>query len=342
MERSLDEILESFAQLKVLIVGDVMLDAYVWGKVERISPEAPVPVVHVRKREKRLGGAANVALNVQALGAKPILCSVVGDDLEGQAFVELLDKRKISARYIVRSQERPTTVKERVIAGSQQMLRIDSEDSNLLSEAEGEALMLQIEAALPQADVVVFQDYDKGVLSRERIQQVIGWAEKRQIPTAVDPKKRNFLHYRGATLFKPNLKELREGLLAEDLALHKEKHETSMSTEEAVVQAASRLKQLMAVNSVFITLSEKGVFIDAAYAGSPDTHFIPAHLREIADVSGAGDTVISIAALALALKLPPKTLAALANLGGGIVCEHTGVVPIEKNKLFAEARRWLV
>ena len=341
MKHSVEEIFKAFGQLKVLIVGDVMLDAYIWGKVERISPEAPVPVVHVKKREKRLGGAANVALNIQALGATPVLCSLVGDDPEGEAFVRLLEERQISADFIVRSSERPTTVKERVIAGSQQMLRIDSEDSDLLSEAEGEALMQRIQAALPQVDVIIFQDYDKGVLNQDRIAQIIRWAEERQIPTAVDPKKRNFLHYRGATLFKPNLKELKEGLQSEDLALHKEKHETSLSVEKAVAQASTRLKQRLQVNITFITLSEQGVFIDAAYLEQAEQHLVPAHLRQISDVSGAGDTVISIAALALALKLPPRLLAELANLGGGIVCEYTGVVPIERQRLLQEAQQLL-
>ena len=341
MKHTVEEIFEAFGQLKVLIIGDVMLDAYIWGKVERISPEAPVPIVHVRKREKRLGGAANVALNIQALGATPILCAVVGDDLEGDAFVQLLKERQISAEFIVKSSERPTTIKERVIAGSQQMLRVDSEDSDLLSDTESQALMERIQAALPQCDVVIFQDYDKGVLSKERIVQIIRWAEEKGIPTAVDPKKRNFLHYRGATLFKPNLKELKEGLQSEDLALHKEKHETSLSVEEAVAQASGRLKQLLEVNSTFITLSEKGVFIDAAYLEQEEQHLIPAHLRQISDVSGAGDTVISIAGLALALKLPPRMLAELANLGGGIVCEYTGVVPVKRERLLQEAKRLL-
>lgn len=341
MYRSLEEIFEAFGQLKVLIIGDVMLDAYVWGKVDRISPEAPVPIVHVRKREKRLGGAANVALNVQAMGATPILCAVVGDDHEGETFISLLHAQQISADYIVQSKARPTTVKERVIAGSQQMLRIDSEDNDLLSEAESDALMQRIEAALPQADVVIFQDYDKGVLNQARIQQVIQWASARKIPTAVDPKKRNFLHYQKATLFKPNLKELKEGLLTEDLALHKEKHETSLSVEEAVAQASERMKVLMEVDSTLITLSEKGVYIDAAYRGRPEKHLVPAHLRQISDVSGAGDTVVSIAALALALNLAPRLLAELANLGGGIVCEYTGVVPIIRERLLQEAKKVL-
>lgn len=341
MGKSLEEIFDSFRQLKVLIVGDVMLDAYIWGKVERISPEAPVPIVHVRKREKRLGGAANVALNVQAMGATPLLCAVVGEDYAGEDFIRLLHEQQISARGIVKSSQRVTTVKERIIAGSQQMLRVDSEDDELLDDADREALYEVVQEAMQEADVVIFQDYDKGVLSEKLIQRIIALANQKGIPTAVDPKRRNFLHYRKATFFKPNLKELREGLQAEKLALLKEKHETSLTFEQAVVQASTRLKELLEVNTTFITLSEKGVYIDATYQGKEERHIIPAHIRQIADVSGAGDTVISIAALCLALALPPRILAELANLGGGIVCEYTGVVSIQHDRLLQEAKHVL-
>ncbi|WKN33279.1 bifunctional ADP-heptose synthase [Porifericola rhodea] len=341
MGKTLDEIFEAFRDLKVLIIGDVMLDAYIWGKVERISPEAPVPIVHVRKREKRLGGAANVALNVQALGATPLLCAVIGDDHAAGDFHSLLEEQNISGAGIVKSKNRLTTVKERVIAGSQQMLRVDSEDDELLIDEDRESLLKVIEKLLPQADVVIFQDYDKGVLSEPLIQQTIALAKKHQIPTTVDPKRRNFLHYKEATLFKPNLKELREGMQVEGLALHKEKHETSLTTEQAVAQASTKLKALLQVNTTFVTMSEKGVYIDAAYHGQEEKHVIPAHIRKIADVSGAGDTVISIAALCLALELSPRLLAELANLGGGIVCEYTGVVSIEYKRLLEEAKKVL-
>jgi len=341
MGKTLDKIFEAFRDLRVLIIGDVMLDAYIWGKVERISPEAPVPIVHVRKREKRLGGAANVALNVQALGATPLLCAVIGDDHAAGDFHSLLEEQNISGAGIVKSKNRLTTVKERVIAGSQQMLRVDSEDDELLIDEDREALLKVIEKLLPQADVVIFQDYDKGVLSEPLIQQTIALAKKHQIPTTVDPKRRNFLHYKEATLFKPNLKELREGMQVEGLALHKEKHETSLTTEQAVAQASTKLKALLQVNTTFVTMSEKGVYIDAAYHGQEEKHVIPAHIRKIADVSGAGDTVISIAALCLALELSPRLLAELANLGGGIVCEYTGVVSIEYKRLLEEAKKVL-
>lgn len=341
MAKSLEEIFDSFRQLKVLIVGDVMLDAYIWGKVERISPEAPVPIVHVRKREKRLGGAANVALNVQALGATPMICAVVGDDHAGEDFIRLLDEQAISAQGIVKSGQRVTTVKERIIAGSQQMLRVDSEDDELLNDEDRETLAQHVREAMKEADVVIFQDYDKGVLSEKLIQYIISLARQQKIPTAVDPKRRNFLHYRQASFFKPNLKELKDGLQAEKLDLLKEKHETALTLEQAVKKASTRLKELLEVETNFITMSEKGVYIDAAYRGKEEKYVIPAHVRQISDVSGAGDTVISIAALCLALDLAPRLLAELANLGGGIVCEYTGVVSIQRDRLLQEAKQVL-
>ncbi len=328
----IDDIFQSFQQLKALIVGDVMLDAYIWGKVERISPEAPVPVVNARKREVRLGGAANVALNIQALGATPLLCAVVGDDAYGAQFCDLLAQQQISTEGIVTSNTRVTTVKERILAGSQQMLRVDSEDDSLLSEAESTRLMQCIEQMLPQADVVVFQDYDKGVLSEDRIQQVVALAQKHHIPTAADPKKRNFLAYQQITLFKPNLKELKEGLKTQTLALMQPV--SNGYSQEAIAEAAGYLKTHLQLTYVLITLSELGVYIHA-----DEEHLIPAHVRQIADVSGAGDTVISIASLCLALRLTPRQLAQLANLGGGIVCEYAGVVPIDRLRLIEEAKK---
>ena len=331
---SLNQLFTDFANLKVLIVGDVMVDAYVWGRVSRISPEAPVPVVQVRRRENRLGGAANVALNVQALGATPLLCSVVGDDAYGQTFRSLLREQAIATDYLATSRDRMTTVKERVMAGSQQVVRVDTEQDDSLNEADQSQLMARAEEALKQADVIIFQDYDKGTLSEPVIRQITQQAQAKGIPVAVDPKKRNFLHYQHATLFKPNLKELRWGLQQERLALHHEDYAPLHNEQAAIREAATKLRTLLHHRLTLITLSERGVFVDNQHN---EHHFLPAHVRQIADVSGAGDTVISIAALCLALEAPMTTLAALANLGGGIVCEYTGVVPIDRERLRAEA-----
>lgn len=321
--KSIEDIFSAFNQQKALIIGDVMIDSYLWGEVNRISPEAPVPVVSVKKREKRLGGAANVAMNVQALGAKPILCAVIGQDKAAQDFFDLLNHQSLSSEGIVQSENRITTVKHRILSGHQHMLRVDAEQSNPISDSDRERLWQRIQSLLPTSSVVIFEDYDKGVIDPILIEQIISLARSLEIPTVVDPKKRNFLHYEYATLFKPNLKELKEGLKLEfenkDLA--------------ALQNAVSILRDKLQLEQALVTLSEMGVYID----GKKGKHHIPAHLRSIADVSGAGDTVVSVAALCTSLKLSPKFTAALANLAGGLVCEYLGVVSVDKEKLLEEA-----
>ncbi len=320
---SINEIFERFNELNVLIIGDVMIDAYTWGKVERISPEAPVPVVNVSHREMRLGGAGNVVLNVQAMGAKAIICSVVGSDSYGNELLNLLTEKGLSTEGIIQSPTRITTVKERIIAGSQQVVRVDTETDKLISEQESNNLLAKVKELASSADVIIFEDYDKGVLSPELIKAITDFANEQQIPTVVDPKKRNFLHYRETTLFKPNLKELKEGLNIQ--------FDVNNPTE--LTQAVTHLKETLQLKGAFVTLSEKGVYIDS---DNEQVH-IPAHIRKIADVSGAGDTVISIAACCVALDLNPSLVAGLANLGGGLVCESLGVVPINKALLLEEA-----
>jgi rfaE bifunctional protein kinase chain/domain len=321
----LAELFAAFTNLHVLIVGDVMVDAYVWGRASRLSPEAPVPVVNVDCTENRLGGAANVALNVQALGATPLLCAVVGDDQGGDQLLRLLHDHHLPADGLIRSAHRPTTFKQRILAQGQQLLRIDSEVETDLNAEEAAQLLAAYDDLLPRADVVIFEDYDKGVLSENIISQCIARARARGIPTVVDPKKKNFLAYRHCTLFKPNLKELREGLKLEFGA-----PDTDRPGFEAAV---ARLREVLTPEIVLVTLSEHGVF---AQQGEAKT-YLPAHLRTISDVSGAGDTVISIAACCVALAQPAAFTAALANLGGGLVCEQVGVVPIEKTRLLEEA-----
>jgi rfaE bifunctional protein kinase chain/domain len=323
---SLKELFDSFNDLTVLIVGDVMIDSYLWGKSSRLSPEAPVPIVNVIKTEKRLGGAANVALNVQALGATPLLCSVIGDDQDGADFIRLLEEKELPTDGIVKSPERLTTIKQRIISGNQQLLRIDSEHENDITDFEQRHLLERYENLLESVDVVIFEDYDKGVLSEEIIGKLIAAAKQKGIPTVVDPKKKNFLSYVGVSLFKPNLKELKEGL----------KVEFTDSNLEAFEEAAHELQNRLSIGNILITLSERGVFCTD---GETKT-YIDAHVRSISDVSGAGDTVVSIAALCLARKIPLPLLAGIANLGGGLVCEQIGVVPIDKGRLYEEAREF--
>lgn len=320
--QSLEEVFEAFNKLTVLVIGDIMLDSYIWGHVERVSPEAPVPIVRVKKRDYRLGGAANVALNIQALGAKPVLCALVGEDDSGNKLLECLDQQNMSREGIVVSRNRPTTIKTRIIASHQHVVRVDDESDQELVNDEERELLKQIETLIPKCDAIIFEDYDKGVINANLIAKTVAMANKKGIPTIVDPKKRNFLAYKGVTLFKPNLKELREGL----------KLDIDGGDQSQVEKAVGILrKQLNA--GVMVTLSEHGVYID--YKSSKQK--LDAHTREIADVSGAGDTVVSIAGLCVALDLEPGLVAALSNLGGGLVCEHTGVVPIDKDELKREA-----
>lgn len=320
----LKQILEEFRHKKVLIIGDVMVDEYIWGNVTRISPEAPVPVVQCTKKEHRMGGAANVAINIKALGAEPIMCAVIGKDDIGDIFKRLLVENNMSDAGILESDKRLTTVKTRVIGNHQHLLRVDYEMVEYLeSDAEAQLIEKIKKIILSQKiDALIFQDYDKGVLTHSLIEQVTFIALANKIPTLVDPKKRGFHHYADITLFKPNFKELTEGL---NISISKADH-------RAIFEASKRLQRESSMKNVMVTLSERGIFI------SDGTRYkvIPADVRDITDVSGAGDTVISIAALGLASGLSPFQCAALANLSGGLVCEKIGVVPIEPELLLGQ------
>ena len=318
--------INKFEGLRVLVIGDVMIDAYLIGHVDRISPEAPVPVLAVQNKDYRLGGAANVALNLVALGAKPILCSVIGDDVEGNDLIALLENAHIHSGGIIRSKERQTTTKTRVMAQGHQMIRIDNEQTHPISEYDTYVLSQRIiNDLLPAADVVLFEDYDKGVVTPMLIDQIVQQAHKANIKVVVDPKKRNFIDYKGVDLFKPNLKELKEGF-------KRDADPSNPAEFEATIQD---LMKVMELKNVMVTLSERGVMITDGIT----FEYVPAHLRKIADVSGAGDTVISVASLCLALGIPNKDIAALSNLAGGLVCEEVGVIPINKNRLTEEAMK---
>ena len=321
----LREIFRSFNNLNVLIIGDVMVDSYMWGKVNRISPEAPVPIVSVNKKERRLGGAANVALNIQALGANPILCSVIGIDNEGQAFMELLKQQKLSQKGILKSRERLTTVKTRVIGNNYQVVRVDEETEEDINVDETQNLITLISHIInhDKIDVIIFEDYNKGLITPKLISKVVELAKTKDIPTCVDPKSKNFNAYKGVTLFKPNLKELREGL----------KIDVDGDYIHELQRAISSFRVKQKFETALVTLADKGIITNSR---SVKEH-LEAHIRNIADVSGAGDTVISVASLCRALECNPVLTAALANLAGGIVCEEVGVVPINKEKLLHEA-----
>jgi len=321
------DIFEKFNSLNIMIIGDVMMDSYIWGKVERVSPEAPVPVVKVSKKENRLGGAANVALNVQSLGAKPFICAIIGDDKAGEEFLSLLRNQNLSEQGILKIKDRPTTVKTRIIAHNQQIVRVDAETDENISETETELMigMIKKTLAVQKIDAIIFQDYDKGLITENLISQIVDYANEAGIITVVDPKKRNFHSYKGVYLFKPNLKELQDGL----------KIVINPTIKEQVENAITKLKTQLGARAVMLTLSEHGVFIQSDLG----QRHIPAHKRDIADVSGAGDTVIATAALCLAAGLDEFKASEIANLAGGLVCEHVGVVPINKARLLEETRK---
>lgn len=314
---------EAFSKLRVLIIGDVMIDRYLRGQVERISPEAPVPVLHWQESEDRLGGAANVALNTNALGATSYLFSVIGKDDNHRSFLRQMQRAGLKENGIICSEERVTTVKTRVIAQHQQLLRVDQEDTHDLSELESGRLQERLHQFLDEIpiDVIIFQDYNKGVLHRNIIEALIEEATKRDIPTVVDPKSQNFWVYRNVTLFKPNLREIQDQFSFQITP-------TIDSLQEAARAISARLNNQITL----VTLSDKGLFIEQKNR----SNLIPTQARNIADVCGAGDTVISVVALGLAIGLPMEEIGQLANLAGGQVCEKVGVVPVDSAQLKKE------
>lgn len=302
-----------------------MIDAYLWGKVDRISPEAPVPIVSVHKKESRLGGAANVALNIKALAAQPIICSIIGDDTEGDEFIKLLAAENISANGLVKIKNRPTTVKTRVIGHNQQILRIDAETDVEINASETDLVLVKFNQIISDTEIhaIIFEDYDKGLITPFLIEKVTAIAKSKNIPLIVDPKKRNFLAYQNVTVFKPNLKELKEGL----------KIDFDPKNFGELQNAVRLLKDKIKVENIIVTLSELGVY---ALSDEKD-QLTPAHIRTVADVSGAGDTVISVIATCIAAGADVFTAAQLGNLAGGLVCEKVGVVPVDKELLLQEA-----
>lgn len=327
MNVDLDKLFADISKMKVAVIGDVMLDTYWWGSVERISPEAPVPVVAVSKKENRIGGAGNVALNVEELGASVALLTIIGDDDDGVQLKKLLQEKNIDTRFILESKKRITTNKIRIISRNQHMMRLDAEHTKDIDEADEEKLQNQIEKFITseKPDVVILEDYNKGILTGNIITNTIAFCRKNNIPTTVDPKRKNFFCYRNASLFKPNLSEavISLNLLPEEISV------------ELLEEIHGQLKEKLDHSISLITLSEKGIF----YQENNNKKIIPSHRRNIADVSGAGDTVIAVASLIYAATKNVDLSASIANIAGGIVCEEVGTVPINKEKLLQECKR---
>lgn len=313
-----NRLFDAFEKVKVLILGDSMLDAYFYGSVNRISPEAPVPIVNLQRKEHRLGGAANVALNIKALGAEPILCTLKGNDRDGDILKSLIKDHKMSTDGLINDYNRVTTVKTRIIGNNHQMLRIDEEETEEIGTHVQGLLFEAVKANIKEVDVVILQDYNKGLLTSELIKEVIELCNKHGVKTVVDPKFNHFFDYKNVTLFKPNRKEIAQAY-----------NKARISDQKTLFELAGRLREELNAEQVLTTLSEDGVLT----VNRDELQHLPAHPRKIVDVSGAGDTAVSAAALCVALGTTDRVTAEIANLAGGLVCEQVGVVPIDRDAL---------
>jgi D-glycero-beta-D-manno-heptose-7-phosphate kinase len=322
-KQELKDLVFAMQGLRAVVIGDTMLDHYVRGNVHRISPEAPVPVVQHNSEEFRLGGAANVLNNLNSLGAEAVLCSVIGSDEAGDLCLERLRQISPDTSAIMQSLTRPTSIKTRIIGNGQQMLRIDKEWTSDILEEETNVLLAKTKAVIERfhPDVLIFEDYDKGVITEKLIIGLTAFAKERNIPVAVDPKHRNFLGYHGVNLIKPNFKEL-----CDIVPFQVEKTVASLS------KATAYLREQLGHQMTLVTLSEHGVWLDDSFGGK----LYNTRKIQVADVSGAGDSVMSVVALAFCLTKQPELIASLANLVGGQVCEQPGVVTINLESLISE------
>jgi rfaE bifunctional protein kinase chain/domain len=321
--QKLQKIFKNSKNKKIAVVGDVMLDKYVYGDVGRISPEAPVQVVDVKSTEYKLGGAANVANNIKSLDAEPILIGVIGDDYDGDHFLETMKKQKLSTKGIFKGRTRPTTSKTRVIAHSQHIIRIDSELKLDIMGRTAEELFRFIKTNLNSFESVVLQDYNKGVLSKEMIHRIISLCNEKGKPVYVDPKFDNFFEYKGVTIFKPNRKEIQDVL------------GLRIDGDDSAFDAGRKLIDILNCEWLVLTRGEKGMMLFDKEKGKAVVYNIPTRAIRVADVSGAGDTVISTLAVTLSGGANIKEAIVIANHAAGLVCEEVGIVPIYKKDLMA-------
>jgi rfaE bifunctional protein kinase chain/domain len=315
----LSKLKAAFYGKKIAIIGDMMLDGYIMGGAKRISPEAPVPVVDVENEFYRFGGAANCANNVLHLTAEPLPIGIIGEDRAGEIFRTLMDNLKIQNQGLISDSTRPTTLKTRVIAGSQHVVRIDSETKDDISIQTEDRLFNLFESQIDSIDAVILQDYNKGVLTASLISRVISLCNEKKKLVTVDPKFHNFFMYKGVTVFKPNRKE------AGDILGFRIK-----TTNDALKAGEILLEKLEAEN-ILLTLGEDGI---AVFNKNSQPKMMPTLARKVADVSGAGDTVISTLTLALSAGADIYEACYIANYAAGIVCAEVGIVPVELDNLF--------
>ncbi len=312
-----NEIINNAGCKKIAVIGDVMLDRYFWGGVSRISPEAPVPVVDVEKETYHLGGAANVAKNLSSLGMQPLLCGVLGNDNSGHAFIEICEKIGLDVTGLYLDDSRPTTVKTRIFGNNQQLIRLDREVRDDLSD-EGENFILQLLDKTKGLAGIIFEDYNKGTISEGLIREVISRAKQHKVPVFVDPKFANFFTYKGVTVFKPNRKEAKEAL------------NIDINSRQDVQKAGKMLLDKLDSENILLTLGKDGMML---FEKNGDISSVPTRAKNVADVSGAGDTAIATLAAAIAGDANIKEAAALANFASGVVCEQPGIVSIKIDEL---------
>lgn len=320
-KQKLQKIFKNSKGKRIAVIGDVMLDKYVYGEVNRISPEAPVQVVDIKATEYKLGGAANVANNIKSLEAEPILIGMIGNDYEGDHFLETMKRQKLTTRGIFKDRTRPTTSKTRVIAHSQHIIRIDSEKKMDIMGRAAEDMFRYLKANLSSFESVILQDYNKGILSKEMIHRIISLCKSKGKPVYVDPKFDNFFEYKDVTIFKPNRKEIQDAL------------GLRIDGDDSAFDAGKRLLDIINCEWLILTRGEKGMMLFDKEKGKLVVYNIPTRALRVADVSGAGDTVISTLAVTLSGGAGIKEAIVLANYAAGHVCEEVGIVPIYKKDL---------
>lgn len=306
-----------FSSIKILLVGDVMIDHYLFGQINRISSEAPVPIVDIESDEYRLGGAANVALNLIGLGAKTTLLTMIGDDENGKKVLQLLREEEVKTTHVLTSKLRETSIKTRIFDDERQVVRFDRENDDDLNKEQEAILLEELNLLIKKEkfDAILLQDYNKGVLTKKVIKQILLLSAKLNIPVIVDPKAYYFFEYQQVELFKPNLKELSDAL----------KMKIDPKNINSLRKAAEELRQKIRFENLMLTLGANGIFI---FEQNGNSYIVPGKNIKAADVSGAGDTVVSVAVLGFVKKMPMKKIAQLANLAAAKVCKKVGVSPI--------------
>ncbi|GAB4363272.1 MAG: D-glycero-beta-D-manno-heptose-7-phosphate kinase [Calditrichia bacterium] len=314
----LQELTQTASHKKIIVIGDLMVDEYLWGKVTRISPEAPVPIIGIDSEQIRFGGAANVAYNLIGLHAHPILMGVVGDDRMGEIFQAMLRENNLPSDGVIVSPDRPTTVKTRIIGNNQHIARVDKESTEPISAEMQDILYEKMVDYIDEVEAVIIQDYNKGVIVPNLVERITNLANRHGKYITVDPKFENFLTFKEVTLFKPNTKEAEEALAIR------------IRNDEDFIAAGKCLLKKLECKAVLITRGSRGM---ALFQNDGEITFVDARARKVADVSGAGDTVIATFTYALCGGASMKEAVTMANYAAGLVCEEVGVVPVELEKL---------